>query len=73
MPCPNEVDHVQRITHLETIQSIHAEQIKSLTDTVKTLAKTVQQFTQLKWAAYGAVALYAYQILGLKEVIKLIL
>lgn len=70
MLCENKSECAERMTYLETVQKFHAEQIKSLTDTVKTLANMVNQIVSLRWAAYGAVALYALQNDKLWEVLK---
>lgn len=66
--CSQEMvlDHTQRITHLETIQEIHARSIQCLT----TMSK---EFSHMKWALYGALGLYLLQSIGLTEFIKKLL
>ncbi len=57
------LDHTERITHLETIQKIHAQSITSL----KAMNK---EFTHMKYALYGALGLYLLQTIGLTEFLK---
>lgn len=57
------IDHTERITHLETIQKIHAQSITSL----KAMNK---EFTHMKYALYGALGLYLLQTIGLTEFLK---
>jgi hypothetical protein len=58
------------MTYVETVQKFHAEQIKAMSEAIKTLSSTLNQITSLKWAAYGAVTLYAIQNDKLWEVLK---
>lgn len=60
------LDHTERITHLETIQKIHAQSITSL--------KAInREFTHMKYALYGALGLYLLQTIGLTEFLKRVL
>jgi hypothetical protein len=63
MSCENQTDHIQRITHLEAIQTIHATAIEDL-------SKMSSEFTQMKWCAFGAIGLYLLQQIGFLEFIK---
>ena len=60
------LDHTERITHLETIQRIHAQSITSLTNMGK-------EFMHMKYALYGALGLYMLQAIGLTEFLKKVL
>jgi hypothetical protein len=60
-------DHIGRITHLETIQIIHAKSITTLTKGIEEMA---DNFKQIKYGVLGAVALYVLDQIGLIEFIK---
>ena len=57
------VSHTARLVQLEGVQDEHTKTLKELTQMLK-------EFTKLKYAIYGALALYLMQTLGLSEVLK---
>ncbi len=60
------LDHTQRLTHLETIQQIHAQSIAALT-------KMSKEFAHMKYALYGALGMYIASQVGLVDFLKMVL
>ena len=59
----------KRVTYLEFKVNEHDDLTQDMNETLVKIDKTI---LQVKWAVFGAVALYLYQAIGLHEAIKLI-
>ena len=60
---PVVVGHTARLVQLEGVQDSHTIALKDLNQMLK-------EFTKVKYAIYGGVALYVVQSIGLAEVFK---
>ena len=59
----------KRVTYLEFKVDEHDDLTQEMNATLTKIDKTI---LQVKWAVFGAVALYIYQAIGIHEAIKLI-
>ena len=59
--------HIREISSLQTIQERQGREIVAMSKAVNTLS---DQFKQVKYAVFGAVAFYVLQSFGLLEVLK---
>ncbi len=70
-------NHIERISHLETIQDVQTAIVEAQGNTIGALAKSIdglsQQFTQVKWAVLGAAGLYVATQIGAVELLKRII
>ena len=60
-------NHIARLTHLETIQKIHANSILSLDESMKALT---DQFKQVKWGIYGGLFFFVGHQIGFDKLIE---
>lgn len=63
-------DHIERITHLESIQKIHGSTIATLSTS---LLQMTNDFKQLKYGIFGAIILFVVQEMGIIGALKLLL
>ena len=63
----NQLDQVKEIAELKTVQRMHTESIRKLSEAIDSLSKS---FTEIKWAVYGALGLYVVDKVGIAEFLK---
>ena len=71
--CPSAdmvIDHTEKLSNLETMTALHGRALETLSSSVETMTT---QFTQVKWALYGAVGLYVVDKLGIIGAIELLI